>query len=342
MHPGVDDGLSSGGANPARRGAEPIRVCFCVDEIMAMPVGVAIESILRTVDRSRKLVIHLAQAGLRRDSRTKLEDTVAGRAEVVWHDMMAAAGRQLDLVYRRSAKNYPPSIYGRLILGSLLPPEVGRVLYLDADILVKRDLGVLWDTDLGEAPMAASPDVVDRERSVQLADAVSVEDRTRYGYHAGCTYFSSGVLLFDLAQLRTWLASETFEVMDRYPALSFPDQDALNIVAGSRYRHLDRRWNQLGSAFLDEAADWTGLSPEDLEALRRDPWIVHFGGPQKPWKPDCVHPSLADWQEVFRSTPWATERRGPWRRGQELWLRARRQLRKRLLNAVAGRPRKAG
>ena len=39
----------------------------------------------------------------------------------------------------------------------LLPVE--RVLYLDAGVLVRKDLKDLWDTDLCGKPIAASPDV---------------------------------------------------------------------------------------------------------------------------------------------------------------------------------------
>lgn len=39
-------------------------------------------------------------------------------------------------------------MYYRLLAGTILPPELHRILYLNPDILVINPIHVLWQTDL--------------------------------------------------------------------------------------------------------------------------------------------------------------------------------------------------
>src|SRR5262252_9157634 len=48
--------------------------------------------------------------------------------------------------------------YARLFIPEVLP-EVDRVVYLDCDVLVRRDLGALFDSDMGTNWVLGSPDV---------------------------------------------------------------------------------------------------------------------------------------------------------------------------------------
>ena len=48
--------------------------------------------------------------------------------------------------------------YLRLFMPSLLPQSQERVIFLDADLLVQRDLTELWQSELGDAPIAAVND----------------------------------------------------------------------------------------------------------------------------------------------------------------------------------------
>jgi lipopolysaccharide biosynthesis glycosyltransferase len=82
------------------------------------------------------------------------------------------------------------------------------------------------------------------------------------------------------------------------------DQYALNVVLAGRWRELEPRWNQ--GAHLYEYPNWRE-SPLDREAyhcLKRDPWIVHFCSPSKPWHYFCRHPFASDFRRCLRQTAW--------------------------------------
>lgn len=49
-----------------------------------------------------------------------------------------------------------PIVFARYVLQDLLPASVERVIYLDLDVLVQKDLAELWDIDMEGHPIAAA------------------------------------------------------------------------------------------------------------------------------------------------------------------------------------------
>jgi len=112
------------------------------------------------------------------------------------------------------------SAWYRTFLDEFLP-ELERVIYLDADVVVVAELGALWRTELGG----------------NLVGAVS---------GAASESFDPGVLLLDLAALRAAGALErvrTHAATRREGAA--PVQGALNAIVADRWLALDPRWNDV-------------------------------------------------------------------------------------------------
>jgi lipopolysaccharide biosynthesis glycosyltransferase len=157
--------------------------------------------------------------------------------------------------------------YGRLLIASILPPEVERALYLDADILVLGDISPLWEIDLEGAAVGA---VIDAG-----VDALMKNDQLgRWNIPRVLDYFNSGVLLIDLERWRDQrIAEKVLEYVARNPTSLFPDQNALNVVCDGHWKQLDLRWN-FQRHMEHRLAD---MSPANRPA------IVHFVTGEKPW-----------------------------------------------------------
>lgn len=168
--------------------------------------------------------------------------------------------------------------YLRLMLPSALPPQVERFIYLDSDIVVERDLQALFDTDLNGKPIAAVASFMGPPRRGPI-------DLTRH------PYFNAGVMVVDR---REWAAREitprAIECIAAHPeGLQALDQDALNAAIAGDWTPVDRRWNQLPSAW-ELSHRKMGISREEMRALRQEPFIIHFAGLTKPWKFGDDHP----------------------------------------------------
>lgn len=201
------------------------------------------------------------------------------------------------------SEGFPREIFFRLLLPDAMP-GCDRIVYLDSDLVVLDDVAKIFDTDMGDALVCACVDVgmagmvggYDPDAERRLRDDLGLADP--YGY------FSSGVLVWDLAAMR---AAHPVDEMLAYlceHSLRYGDQDALNHFCQGRVHYLDQRWNTL---FDSEGIRVSQIVPHAPQALqdayaeaRRNPAVFHYAGPVKPWYTD-VDGSDLFWREARRS-----------------------------------------
>ena len=152
---------------------------------------------------------------------------------------------------------YTREIYFRLMAADVLPEE-DKVLYMDCDVIVLEDVAALYAVDIGDALLGAYV-YPGKEAGMNAALGTQVTD-----------VFNSGVLLFNLHEWRkAGLFERCMEVLERYPTLPCPDQDALAIVCSGRVAPLDHRWNLV-------------TMPPNRHGLYSD-GIAHMADAVKPW-----------------------------------------------------------
>lgn len=169
--------------------------------------------------------------------------------------------------YRQTAR-LPLSACYRLLLPRILV-AYDKIVYLDVDVAVCRDLGELYATDVGDNWFAAAKDVVYNTKPEYVFWAA------KWGFAEWDGYVNVGVLVMNLERFRRE------PVLDRLKEIVFEAakwncaQDALNFVCKGAIAPLDPRWNvQLGDYCISKQIALTG---EEM-------WIAHFTGGQKPWK----------------------------------------------------------
>lgn len=130
----------------------------------------------------------------------------------------------------------------RLALPDILPDE-SRVLWLDIDTIVEKDIAGLFDTDLGGCYVGAV------EEPIRSKDPF--------------VYFNAGVMLMDLDKLRDGMADKLIRMINTKP-MRFPDQDVINILCQGEIKPLDPYYN---------SNQWI--------VLMDDPAIVHFAADRR-------------------------------------------------------------
>lgn len=186
---------------------------------------------------------------------------------------------------------YPIETWARLWIADFFEPDVDRVLYLDADIVVVGGIAPLWKANLGGALLAA----------VDIPDSQSI---TRLEIPAEDGYFNCGVLIVDLEQWRETRALQTvLDYLRAYPErIRTVDQDALNGCFHHRRKQLDYKWNVIRPFFREPLA--LPLRWCEIEAVRREARIIHFNGASKPWSYFCDHPRRAEYWKYLELTEW--------------------------------------
>ena len=141
----------------------------------------------------------------------------------------------------------------RILLSSVI--EQSRCLYLDSDLLIRGDVGELWDMPMADV-LAATPD---QHMSTAALRGAAMAERG-----GDAMYGNFGVLVMDLDRLRTLAVPErTAGAVATWGAdLQARDQDVLNLLFHGNIGRLPATWNQL-FPFVGRC---------------HDPKVVHFVG----------------------------------------------------------------
>ncbi len=196
---------------------------------------------------------------------------------------------------------WPVEVYFRLLLPDLLPEEVDRILYLDADIVVNQNLRSFYEADFAGNLILGCRDLALKNLTIeQCLEKRSAKLRSLFEEHR---YINSGVLLFHMEDLRKKYRFQDY--LDLAEELEYkifsPDQDLINYLHREEIGHVDEwKYNFL---------TWIGANNGyDYERAKREVAIFHYAG-QGPWKGgNHVHYALERfWWEVAVKTPYAGE-----------------------------------
>jgi lipopolysaccharide biosynthesis glycosyltransferase len=177
---------------------------------------------------------------------------------------------------------FTPDVYSRLIAPALLPAACGRVIYLDCDVIVLADLGLLYDSIADDAMLHAAQDMA----TPFVSSALGVFDYRERGIPPETPYFNSGVLVINV---RKWRERDLTRAALDYlakngRAVHAQDQGALNALLWNDRTLLDGRWNQGFDILFPEMWRAAGHSREKWLQAKNHPFIVHFSGHKKPWQ----------------------------------------------------------
>ena len=154
----------------------------------------AVASALSHLDAARELNLKVLDGGISQTSRDMLERLVDGFGKPVRLEFVPVD----ESVFRGATLGPGEShmTYCRILLPHLL--DVPRLIYLDCDVLVFRDLSELFDLDLSPGKVLAA--VRDSETLSLAEDSPTIADAM--GLPAEGAYFNCGVMLMNLDELR--------------------------------------------------------------------------------------------------------------------------------------------
>lgn len=248
-----------------------------------------------TAENRKKLqrMVHEHGARLKLYNVRELEKELFAEAERIFQQAM------------RDERYTEATLY-RLVAPQVLPAEIHRLIYLDADTIVNMDIRKLWSEAIGASGMAAV-----RERTLLTHYHARGGDESKEEVYnrmteAGVTLancFNAGVLLMDLDKLRERgdILLPGLRFLAQYPGESkFFDQDILNYYFAKDLTPLPWNYNillhwdkQFGQPevtegiyhFMGHSLELRESDPRDtlfFDAFIRTPWfdgsfLEHFG-----------------------------------------------------------------
>lgn len=266
----------------------PIHIAFCINDAYAKYVCVTVKSIVEN-HSGDVVTLHFLSDDLSEKSKDRLSEAIIGaenRVKLVYHVMEAEKYRGL-----RVKRYWPRCIWYRFALCEVLPQEIHRVLYLDADTVVTTNLVPLFQVNMEEKSIAAVYDI----------NCVLNEHRPSHlGYDDSKGYECSGVILMNLDY---WRHENLLKRLMDYATshsqlLSFPDQDAMNVICLNSKVALPWKYNVMYHTLMMDESYESYL--DEMKQCIDSPAIIHYTS--KPWFVETGrnHPQYRVWRYYNR------------------------------------------
>ena len=254
---------------PNSDSSEPIHIAVACDETYAMPLAAMLASLLAHFDSQRELTIHVLGDDLTPLTWRKLQASESEK-RIQWNCIETDTSMLMMQGYSpRKYEHISTASFLRLLLPELLPADLEKVLYLDSDLIVCTDISELWDTDIGDVPLAAVTEW--DPNGCKASSPAGVRRYAELGIPPEQPLFNAGVLLLNLTYWReSKLAQSAFAYMRQVGyEMRWYEQEALNVMTDGRYRALEPRWNV--------PANVAARLPQVPAS------IVHYMTARKPW-----------------------------------------------------------
>ena len=270
--------------------------------------GISIVSLFENNKDIDDITVYIIDNGISEQNKEKLQKTATkyGR-KIVFFPKINLEQMAHTSIY---VGQWNIATFFRLYLGSILPQNIDRVLYIDCDMIIRHSLKDIYELDLGECSVAGAD------------DCRSDLYRKDIGCKPGTVYINNGFMVIDLNKWRAmnFEAKCTQFISNRKGDCTYMDQAPLNGILGplGQIYELPAKYNAQRIFF-----DFTykqvmrlrkpehHLSEEDYNEAVNDPVIVHFTPTfltgTRPWQVKDNHKftpeyryykSISEWKDI--------------------------------------------
>lgn len=275
----------------------PVDIAFICDDLFAAPTLAAIQSVKQSKSAGTRIRIHVVAPGLKAESQARFGQFDARDFSV---DVRTVELGELSRMFRHASCPVTKTALLKFRLSEIFA-DLDRILYLDGDVLVRKDLSEMFSTDLGGAWAAAVKDCA--------SGHMYPRERANRYMRQNPDYFNSGVMLLDLAALRAnGVAEKLIGAKAVMSDSGFMDQDPLNITFARRVKLLPAQYNFTLTNLKRDEKLWSidafnsfyGTSYSSFDDAMNDAAVWHFSAKTKPWMSSEVF-GAEEWLRVWES-----------------------------------------
>jgi lipopolysaccharide biosynthesis glycosyltransferase len=268
---------------------EQIHIACAADNAYVQHLGVMLISLFEN-NKNNFFHIHLFSASFNITNQKIIEEIVHSfKQQFSFYPL-----RSSDFEGFYISEHISLATYYRIVIPNKLSPSIGKVIYIDADIIVSKNIEPFWLTQL-------PPDNI-----IGAVQEPSFQDFKRLDIPEACSYFNAGVLLINLEKWREEnLTLKVLQYIKKFPEkIVLWDQDALNACLYNKWASISPEWNiQTNMYELDKPTLLKKYGQGILEAIDT-PSIIHYTGSSKPWNYMNIHPKRNAYFHYLRLSPW--------------------------------------
>lgn len=273
-----------------------IDIVVCTDHNYIMPCGVMLYSLCENNKKNEITFYVVVDDSVSDDDRKSLIE-IADNYPSISIEFISINGDLFDNFPNLTNVYVSKATYYRLYLGEILPKTINKVLYLDCDMIIRKDLEELWNIDISNYAVGACMDGM--EGLVQLYN--------RLDYPMNNGYFNAGMLLINL---NFWREKNILNkclnfIEQHHNRIVSHDQDVLNVILQDSKVNISLTYN-FGECFLYKTEYMQfeySKHKREINSIFRDPAIVHYTI-SKPWKKNCNNPYKSIFFQYRNKTKW--------------------------------------
>lgn len=280
---------------------QTMHIVYSCDDNYTQHMGASIYSLL-VHNTDAAIVVYVINNGISLSGKEKIEQVIKQfpLSKIQWIDFSKWNDKlKLNMQWPISL-----SSYGRLFIGSMLPENVVRCLYLDCDMIICDHIDELWNWNMHGCTVAA------------VQDTVSCETKKNVGVRFSEKYFNAGLLLIDLNKWRKINAEQgcLAFIEQRDGSVTHHDQGTLNGVFHQDVAILPLKYNVMTIHYIMSCAEILMYfheesqfySAEEIAQAKAHPTILHYtpSFTSRPWVKTCRHPLKELYWNAVERTPW--------------------------------------
>lgn len=265
-----------------------VAVAFICDSHYVIPTAVAITSLIYNKNPDTYYDIYIIAAGLSEQETEKFYEFRGSNADI--HIITVSLEKFEDTP---NFLHITSAAYLKFDLPDLIPNQ-DKVLYLDSDVIIQKDLSDLFEININNYYAGAVKDIglIDNDLNIK-------------------NYFNSGVMLLNLQLMReNDTPTALLNIVRSADNLTYMDQDCLNIFFDKKVKLLPGIYNCFYNFFLQYTDKYTldyinkcfGTNYSSLDNIKKDSCIIHLVGYDKPW----IYFDgffVREWDEYFKKSP---------------------------------------
>lgn len=278
-----------------------LSIIYQLNEKYVPFAGVSITSLLENNKEASSITIYVLGESISPESKQKLTEAVEKYGRRVFFPnttSLLLRFKKLGMIPYRGTY----SVYLRLFFPELIPTDVERAIYLDADTIVDGSLEPLSNFDL-------------KGKSVGMVlESITDDYKTMIGMSTSSEYYNSGMILYDVDKWKTnGYCDKIVHHAQSIRSSYIGDQDFINIVCEGDIFRLPPKYNfqpshkryttkQYFTCFGSDPY----YTPSEVEESSTDVAIYHcyrwLG--DFPWNRDNLHPFNEVFDKYLKMSLW--------------------------------------
>ncbi|MBQ8923319.1 MAG: glycosyltransferase family 8 protein, partial [Lachnospiraceae bacterium] len=261
------------GARRLKRTSHLIPVFFAIDDKYVKYFAACIKSLINNTSKENQYNIHILHEDITLQTQERIKEMETENVSISFENV----SKRIEKIRKKLSIRdyYSYTTYYRMFIADMFP-QYDKVLYLDADTIILKDVAELYQYELEKNYVGAVNEQVMINHDIFGGYVEQVLGISRMAY------FNAGVLLINAKQFRRQNILQKFvDLINQYTFVVTQDEDYLNIICQDKILWIDTIWNYQTSDPVDR----------DL----KDVGIIHYAYAVKPWHSKDIRNSKVYW-----------------------------------------------